>query len=794
MKTVLRILTALGLMCQVLGWNYELDPKDSPNPPSSSYAVPIDISSLRNNQAFGMTPGEANFDRTFGGYPAKSLPPSNLTLRGVAFDFPQYGGTNSTDNVIAEGQELDINPGRYIGFSALVAADVGIVQGIFNATYNDGSTSSSGIISATYWRQTDVYGGDVTFPALMQKNSTNGNFTYIFQVSGWLDSGKTLSHLTLPNVSTSDAVATNVAVAATAARLHIFSLSLIPANGEGLALSVETARTTSSWLPALNGVQIVEAIVDNVGSEWITNEMGLQAWVESDSVETVQPACIKRLRPGDQAVVQIGVSNKWGVSQGSQGSMKIKLRGASINSTSPGFEGHFGIGRYEATFDSVYQHEAPEWNKGAKFGIFIHWGIFSVPAWGGVGPNETYAEGYWFDYEAGPKPYPDVYQYNLDTYGPNHEYDDFLPEYTASAWDPKEWVDLFDDAGATYFVLTSKHVEGFNNFALPDNVTRRTSMNYGPHRNLVKDLFDAASEYHPSMYKGIYYSLVESYNPAYKKYGFGNKDGGNATNPYTNKTVPYTGYVEIDDYLSDYQLPSMKVLASMGADIMWCDVSSANLSIDFAAEYFNNATKEGRQVVMNNRCGIPGDFDTPEYATYIAVQRRKWESTRGMDPHSFGYNRATPEDAYLKPERIVQAILDISSKNGNFLLDVGPQANGTIIQVEQDNLRAAGKWLKDHGEGIYNTTFWYVTPQEGELRFSQTQEAFYISVLSQPNDTLTVTSPVPYMDGDQVTIVGGNMSGTVIPSSLQDGELVLNTSKEIQSSDQWAWMFKIPFC
>ena len=398
MKTIPRLLTGFGLISQILGWSYELDPKDSPNPPSGSHAVPVDLASLRNNQAFGITPGEANFDRLYGGYPASSLPHSKLTLRGIGFDFPQYGAPNSTDNVIAQGQSADFTPGHYIGFPALVAADVGIVQGIFNATYVDGSTTSAAIISATFWRQTDVYGGDIIFPALMQQNSTNGNFTYVSQVSGWLDSSKTLSQLILPNVSTSDAAANNVAVAATAARLHIFALSLIPAKGEGLALSIETARTTSSWVTGSSGVQIVEVTLDNVGSEWVTNDMGLQAWVESDSVDTIQPGCIKRLRPGEQAVVQIGVANKWGVPQGSVGSMKIKLCGSSINSTSLVFEGHFGIGDYEATFDSVYSHEAPEWHKAAKFGIFIHWGIFSVPAWGGVGKNESYAEGYWFDY------------------------------------------------------------------------------------------------------------------------------------------------------------------------------------------------------------------------------------------------------------------------------------------------------------------------------------------------------------------------------------------------------------
>lgn len=239
----------------------------------------------------------------------------------------------------------------------------------------------------------------------------------------------------------------------------------------------------------------------------------------------------------------------------------------------------------------------------------------------------------------------------------------------------------------------------------------------------------------------------------------------------------------------------MLTLASMGTEIMWCDIGGPNLTAEFAVEYFNTNAQQGRQVVMDNRCGLPGDFDTPEYARYNALPVRKWESNLGMDPFSYGYNRATPASQYLTPQGIVTSLMDIVSKNGNFLLDVGPTANGTIIAIEQENLRAAGVWIHQHAEAIFNTTYWFVTPEEGDaVRFTQNSNAFYITTLYAPNATLLLDSPVPYVPGDAVTVVGGNMSGVVVPSQLLgNGSLQLTISEDVRGADQYSWVFKISF-
>lgn len=169
-----------------------------------------------------------------------------------------------------------------------------------------------------------------------------------------------------------------------------------------------------------------------------------------------------------------------------------------------------------------------------------------------------------------------------------------------------------------------------------------------------------------------------------------------------------------------------------------------------------------------------------------------------MDPFSFGYNRATPPSGYMNSSTLISSLLDIISKNGNFLLDVGPQANGTILDLEAAVLREAGIWIKDHAEAIFNTTYWFITPEDNSggktVRFTQTLDAFYISSLVNPSGSLVIESPVPWVQGDKVTVVGGSMAGTVVPSSkAANGSLVLTLSDQVLSAEKFAWVFKIDF-
>ncbi len=165
-----------------------------------------------------------------------------------------------------------------------------------------------------------------------------------------------------------------------------------------------------------------------------------------------------------------------------------------------------------------------------------------------------------------------------------------------------------------------------------------------------------------------------------------------------------------------------------------------------------------------------------------------------MDPYSYGYNKVTPDSAYLKGIDIVHNLVDIVSKNGNFLLDIGPKADGTIPQIMQTGLLDAGKWIKSHGEAIFKTRYWATAQVNGNIRYTTTADAFYITLLAEPTSTVVITDPIPYLHGDKVTVVGGNMSGAAVDIAQNaDGTYTLTPGAGVAAADQYAWVFKITY-
>lgn len=228
--------------------------------------------------------------------------------------------------------------------------------------------------------------------------------------------------------------------------------------------------------------------------------------------------------------------------------------------------------------------------------------------------------------------------------------------------------------------------------------------------------------------------------------------------------------------------------------ILWCDIQGTpNNSTIMLSAWFNWARQQGRQVTFNARCGLGGDFDTPEYATNAGIEGKKWESNRGMDPFSFGYNAQTPDNQYLTGNDIVQSLVDIISKNGNFLLDIGPTGNGSIPQIMQTGLKDAGSWIIPHGDAIYKTRYWNQGPGTGNFRYTVKDNAFYIFYLTQPPATLTFTDPIPWLPGDTVTALGGSANGTVINAGRNSNGFYLNIPQNVINGDKYVWVFKVSY-
>lgn len=437
---------------------------------------------------------------------------------------------------------------------------------------------------------------------------------------------------------------------------------------------------------------------------------------------------------------------------------------------------------YEPTLESLSQHPLPRWWDDGKFGIFIHWGPYSVPARGGRDGASPYtAEWYWFAQNiAGP--FASAWDYHRDTYGADFLYDDFIPQFTAERYDPDAWIDLFEDAGARYFVLVAKHHDGYALW--PSDTTGRDSFDLPPHRDLVGELMDASRRAGDHVKPGLYYSVPEWLSPApyppeysafYTEPNTPDPFPGLAfiafngqfepRNAYTQVPVPYTGYVEIDDYAEDHVRPQMRELIQRYQPAMiWCDIGGSEAyfrSNELIAEYYNHALlHQPEGVVVNDRCG---DVNATHYDYRVsevsgthegqAVEGR-FETVMTMG-FSWGHDTEETEADKKSAETLIETLVDVVAHGGNLLLNIGPRADGTVPEWQVERLQAIGDWLAVHGEAIYGSQP-FETEAEGALRFTVGADgARYIHMLDHPGAELRLRTPV-IQAADQVSLLGGD--------------------------------------
>ena len=369
-------------------------------------------------------------------------------------------------------------------------------------------------------------------------------------------------------------------------------------------------------------------------------------------------------------------------------------------------------GPFRPDWESLQKYEAPDWYKDAKFGIFIHWGVYSVPAFGSEWyPRDMYRQD------------SDVFKHHIATYGPQDKfgYKDFVPMFKAEKFDPAAWARLFKEAGAKYVVPVAEHHDGF---AMYDSgISDWTAAKMGPHRDVIGDLakavraeglhFGASSHrVEHNFFLGVGRKFPSDVNdPKYAAfYGpahnwLENKRGTPLANDFT--------YVS-SEWANDWLARSTEIVEKYHPDIMYFDWWIGQPSIRpnltrFAAFYYNDSLKYGDHIgVINYK-----DWALEEHSAVLDLERGQlgeirplyWQTDTSISNKSWGYIN---NDTFKSPQFVIHQLIDIVSKNGNLLLNIGPRSDGTIPEEVQQVLIEVGAWLKVNGEAIYGTRPWKV--------------------------------------------------------------------------------------
>ena len=370
-----------------------------------------------------------------------------------------------------------------------------------------------------------------------------------------------------------------------------------------------------------------------------------------------------------------------------------------------------GKGPFRADWQSLAAYQVPAWYKDAKFGIFIHWGVYSVPAFGSEWyPREMYLRG------------SAINKHQVALHGPLTQfgYKDFIPLFKAEHYDPQAWAKLFKAAGARYVVPVFEHHDGF---AMYDSgLSDWTAVKMGPHRDLVGDLAKAvraeglhlgASSHrieHDWFLNGGRQQPSDVNDPRYAAfYGPAHLQ----RNAGSESLLTDFTYVSTE-YASDWLARDTEIVEKYHPDLMYFDWWIGQPAVRsylarFAAFYYNESFGHGDAVgIINYKTDAmetgSGVLDL-ERGQLPGIRQLYWQTDTSVGNQSWGY---IEHDTFKTPEFVVHQLADIVSKNGNLLLNIGPRADGTIPDEVQQVLLDVGAWLNVNGEAIYGTRPWRV--------------------------------------------------------------------------------------
>lgn len=363
---------------------------------------------------------------------------------------------------------------------------------------------------------------------------------------------------------------------------------------------------------------------------------------------------------------------------------------------------------YEANWASLDQRKIPLWFQEGKFGIFIHWGVYSVPAWRGIKDQlfASYAEWYYASVYGNYENHDETFHERH--FGKNFKYRDFAPDFKAELFDPEKWVRLFQASGAKYIVLTTKHHDGYCLWPTenPHKKNWRVT-DVGPNMDIVGILTEKVKK--AGLKMGFYYSMIEwETNRSHRM------DGKHFI-PIEDAREFGVGEDRYPDIILQPQLKEL--VLRYEPELIFADGGEWDLSEEysktkeFLAWLYNDSPVKDTVVVNDRFCktmpGQHGDYYSTEYNDKEGfLEDHPWEESRGMGK-SYGYNRAEDLDSYYSFRELIHTLVEIVSKGGNFLLNVGPTADGRIPVIQEERLRQIGRWMDLNGEGIYDSISGY---------------------------------------------------------------------------------------
>ncbi|HZW31272.1 MAG TPA: alpha-L-fucosidase [Isosphaeraceae bacterium] len=407
-------------------------------------------------------------------------------------------------------------------------------------------------------------------------------------------------------------------------------------------------------------------------------------------------------------------------------------------------------GPFRPSWDSFERYAVPDWYRDAKFGIFIHWGVYAVPAFG----NEWYPRNM---YVQGSR----EFAHHVATYGPQDRfgYKDFIPLFRAEHFDPDRWAELFAAAGARFVVPVAEHHDGF---AMYDSrLTEWNAARMGPRRDVIGELARAVRA------RGLVFGVSSHRAEHWWFFDAGRTFPSDVQDPaFASLYGPAAprGSQPDEAFLTDWLARCCELVDAYQPWLVYFDwwieqPAFAPYLQRFAAYYYNRAAAWGHGVVINYKHQA-----FPEHAAVLDIERGQlddirplsWQTDTSISKNSWGYVR---EQDYKTAPDIIADLVDIVSKNGTLLLNIGPRPDGTIPEEEERILRAIGRWLAVNGEAIYGTRPWTVygegptrVPRGSftdtrraaftgrDIRFTTRGDALYAIVLGPAEAEVTVRS------------------------------------------------------